>query len=124
MLARDVQIQPLTLLEMLKEANGGFGNYEINCIALGARRFIRFWEFPPQGPRHQYSKWHAYDLDNIAYGYFVHNVLDHLFPEVFQNNRQIWYPVDGKESKKIGEISKDRSNGNDPSPVHSIVTAQ
>jgi hypothetical protein len=100
------RIRPSTLLEVLKATNGGFGNYEVNCITLGARRFIRFWQFPPHGPKRRYSKWHAYDLNELGYGYFVHNVLESIFPEVLPKNQNLWYPVDGKESRKVAEIAK------------------
>jgi hypothetical protein len=94
------------LLETLREVNGRLGNYEINCLSLGPRLFVRFWRFPPIEPKRHYNKWHAYDLVNIAPGYFIHNVLDHLFPESVLRNQEVWYPVDGKESKLIAELGK------------------
>ena len=99
-------VSPIRLLATLKEVNGAMGKYPINCVALGTRKFVRYWEFPPRGPQRRYLKWHAYELDDIAYGYFVHNVIESIFPDVLQRNREIWYPIDGKESRKVGEIAR------------------
>jgi hypothetical protein len=99
------------LLSALQESNGEFGNYEINCVSIGTRQFVRFWEFPPAGPRQQYSRWHCYDLDGIAQAYFVHNVIDHLFPQSVVLNNEIWYPIDGKESRLVA--SKPKMAGNE-----------
>ena len=94
------------LLNTLQEINGGVGNYEIHCISIGTRQFVRFWEFPPEGPAQFYSQWHCYDLDGIAQAYFVHNVIDHLFPQSVVMNNQMWYPVDGKESHLVAAKAK------------------
>jgi hypothetical protein len=94
------------LLGTLREVNGGFGNYAIHCMSIGTRQFVRFWEFPPGGPAHDYSQWHCYDLDGIAQAYFVHNVIDHLFPQSVVLNNQLWYPIDGKESLLVATVPK------------------
>jgi hypothetical protein len=93
-------------LSSLREINGSFGNYEIQCIALGRSQFIRFWEFPPTGERRIYSKWHAYQLERVAPGYFIHNVIEGIFPKSIKANRGLWYPQGGKEPHKVAEIEK------------------
>lgn len=105
----DEAIDPNSLLRTLKEVNGDFGNYEIQSIALGQSQFVKFWEFPPSGPKRKYSKWHAYNLDKTAPGYFLHNVIEHIFPESVMSNNGIWYPPEGKEFKKVAEIQKEIS---------------
>lgn len=102
----DEPLDPALLLQTLRRVNGGFGNYPIHCISIGLRQFVRFWEFPPTGNRRAYSRWHCYDLDEIAQAYFVHNVVDHLFPASVVLNNSIWYPVDGKESRLVAEAEK------------------
>lgn len=41
-----------------------------------------------------------------AQAYFVHNDIDHLFPQSVVLNNGLWYPVDGKESRLIGTKPK------------------
>ena len=94
------------LLNTLQKVNGNFGHYEINCISIGKRQFVRFWRFSPEGPARDYSHWHCYELDGIAQAYFVHNVVDHLFPGSVLLNNPLWYPVDGKESRLIASKPK------------------
>lgn len=94
------------VLAHLKEVNGAFGSYEVQCIALGPSNFVRFWRSPPIGPDRDYSKWHAYKLGGTAPGYFIHNVIEHLFPHAVISNQGIWYPREGKEPNKVGEIGK------------------
>jgi len=96
------------LLNTIKEVNSERGlYYEIKCISLGMRQFVRFWEFPPTGIKRLHRRWHCYDLDRIAQAYFVHNVIEHLFPDSIERNNSIWYPVDGKKSQEISSIAKD-----------------
>jgi hypothetical protein len=93
-------------LKALQEANGSFATIAINCVALGPRRFFRFWPYAPEGPRTRYDKWHSYELEGIAFGYFIHNVLEHLLTDAFEHNQKIWYPINGKEFWKKGEIER------------------
>lgn len=98
---------PEYLLGTLKETNGGIGNYEINCISIGLRQFVRFWPFHPRGEtKRAYDHWHCYELENIGQAYFVHNVIDHLFPDQVRSNNNLWYPIDGKENSQVGGIAK------------------
>lgn len=103
----DEPMPPEHFLDLLKEINGSFGSFEIQCAALGTSQFIRFWERPPAGPRRSYHKWHFYELDGTAPGYFIHNVVESLFPNSVFANNNLWYPEEGKEPKKIAEIGKD-----------------
>jgi hypothetical protein len=102
----DAPLECGLLLTTLQEVNGGIGNYEIHCVSIGTNQFVRFWEFPPVGAAREYSHWHCYDLDGIAQAYFVHNVVDHLFPQSVVLNNQLWYPIDGKESRLVGSAPK------------------
>jgi hypothetical protein len=103
----DEPIRARPFLNSLREINGSFGSFEIQCAALGRFQFIRFWEYPPTGPRHAYSKWHFYELDGTAPGYFIHNVVESLFPDSVLANNSLWYPEEGKELNKVAEIQKD-----------------
>lgn len=104
----DEPIAPQHVLDLLKEINGSFGSFEIQGVALGRSHFIRFWEYPPSGPRRSYSRWHFYKLEGNAPGYFIHNVVESLFPNSVLANNNLWYPRDGKEPNKVAEVEKDR----------------
>jgi hypothetical protein len=95
------QLAPDLLLNTLHEVNAGPRAYDIHCVSLGVRQFVRYWPFSPDGKKEVYRYWHCYDLDGIAQAYFVHNVIDHLFPSAVVGNNNLWYPVDGKESRLI-----------------------
>ena len=103
----DEHIPADLFLNSLKEINGSFGSFEIQCAALGKSQFIRFWEHPPTGPRRSYSKWHFYELDGTAPGYFIHNVVESLFPNSVLAHNSLWYPEEGKELNRKAEIEKD-----------------
>jgi len=98
-----------TALKILKRSVNGIAIRTINCVNLGSSHFIRFWCFPPQGPKQKINKWYAYHLTKMSPAYFVHNVIERLCPfSVLQNDR-VWYPETGKEDRKIGEIARDNS---------------
>ena len=95
------------LLSALKEHNGRFGSYVINFVSIGIRQFVRFWQFPPNGPARRYSCWHSYDLDGLAQAYFIHNIIDYLFPESVVSNNALWFPFTGKESALEATLPRD-----------------
>jgi hypothetical protein len=86
-------------LGILQECVGGQYRRIVNCLSLGKDYFVRYW--PPTGPHA--NMWHAYNIPNKARAYFVHNVIDHLCPEWTHQNRNIWYPENGKEGDKVEE---------------------
>lgn len=101
---------PTVILDALQEANGQTANYEIRALCFGDSQFYRFWEFDPRTKSRQlYDSWHAYQLPEIAPGYFIHNLVESLFPHAVERAEDIWYPVDGKERNLVA--SKKRSNG-------------
>ncbi len=100
-------LQSQTILEPLKIYNSEKGCFEIQCICLGANRFVRFWKSSPQDSTKPYNKWHLYEFENLAPGYFIHNVMEHLFPKSIIGNSDLWYPPEGKELNKIDEIKKE-----------------
>ena len=95
--------RPEVVLEALKEANGQLGNYVIRALCFGDSQFYKFWEYDPQADRPQtYDAWHAYELDGIAPGYFIHNLVEYLFPHAVERAENMWYPFDGKERNIVG----------------------
>ena len=82
------------VLDLLHEVNGGT-NYEIQALCFGDSQYYRFWELDPRSHSTRlYESWHAYNLKEIAPGYFVHNLVEFLFPNAVDHG---WYPADGKE---------------------------
>lgn len=78
-----------------------YGITDILC--LGASNFIKFWHHNPIRRNEKYEKWHSYKLENMAYGYFIHNILVDLSPKIIED--YLWFPENGKEISKDGEIS-------------------
>lgn len=87
-----------SVLDWLDQINIPRGNYEIRALCFGDSQFYRFWEMDPTGAsRQQYDAWHAYELSHVAPGYFIHNLIEHIFPSAFERAQALWYPVTGKE---------------------------
>jgi hypothetical protein len=93
------------ILDILQATNGGeISNYEIQALCFGDSQYFRYWEFDPQSNSGQlYNRWHAYDLEQIAPGYFVHNLVEFLFPNAVDTS---WYPADGKERRLLASKSR------------------
>jgi hypothetical protein len=83
--------------------------YEICSLCFGNSQFYKFWHFDPNSTSKQpYDHWHAYDLKNLAPGYFIHNVIERLFPDKFRFAERILYPENSKEANVLAtrEIEK------------------
>lgn len=91
----------LKSLDKLQLCVNGQSQRIINCISFGESYFIRYWPDPPNVQNH--NMWYAYKLPQKAPAYFIHNVIDHLYPEWASKNNEVLYPSVGKESCKIGE---------------------
>ncbi|TYP93530.1 hypothetical protein LX73_1236 [Fodinibius salinus] len=92
------------LLQKLQMNSKHFSSIGVNSASIGRDLFIRYWETKPLEPQKPHEKWHLYQLRNKAQAYFIHNVIEFLFPESVLRNNEVWYPKRGKESYKIGEI--------------------
>lgn len=98
-------------LTILQEETGSIEEI-VNFICLGESRFIRYWDKEPGFPlRGAYEKWHSYNLNKMAYGYFVHNVLLSLSPKYVDNNQALWFPETSKEIHKDGDKLRNRGPG-------------
>jgi len=74
----------------------------IDLVSIGQSRFIKYWKHKPDGRKTLYEKWHSYILDNMAYGYFIHNILVDISPQLIRE--ELWFPENSKEISKDGEI--------------------
>lgn len=109
-----------TLLSLLQKASQGSGHRVIDCVALGTSLFSRYWYCAPERPRRPASIFRAYHLNDVAPAYFVHNVIESICEHSVLSNNDIWYPPDGKESFRLGEIALQNAGTNavpNPSPT-------
>jgi len=105
--------KPVTILNALQKANGKIGNYEIRALCFGDSQFYRFWEYDPSSKNtHPYYSWHAYELLKIAAGYFIHNLIEFLFPRSFQRAEGMWYPIDGIEKYCVETKPREEKKAN------------
>jgi hypothetical protein len=96
-------------LKIIKDGVPGRSSRAIHCICLGKSKFIRFWHFDPVTGRSVINTWHGYNLKEKAPGYFIHNVIEEICPQSVEENKALWYPKEGKESFKVGEIAMERT---------------
>ncbi|HUT30355.1 MAG TPA: DUF6602 domain-containing protein [Sedimentisphaerales bacterium] len=105
----EIACQPETILNELRKVNGEpTASYVIQALCFGDNEFYRFWEFNPQTASDMpYESWHAYKLEGTAPGYFIHNIIEFLFPRAVEGAENLWYPADGKESCLAGRKRRD-----------------
>lgn len=77
----------------------------VDLLSLGCHTFVRWWMHKPEGGTQHYERWHSYNLENMSAGYFIANVVDFVCPESVASNKWLWFPEEGKESKKTGDIA-------------------
>ena len=92
----DGRARPQRLVDILSEAAPTYDE-RLDFACLGASTFLRYWNEDPETGRHVYKSWHAYNVPDLAAGYFVHNVVDAVSPESVFRNREVWFPRPGKE---------------------------
>ncbi len=95
------------VLEALKQYNGDKFIPEISAMSLGDCQFYRYWQFaPPARSGQPYDSWHAYYLPGTAPGYFIHNLIEPLFPRAFERAAKLWFPWTGKEQHLVETIRR------------------
>jgi len=92
------------VLATLRAAAGTELSRTVDLVSLGQSRFFRWWRKPPDG-RSIYERWHSYKVDQKAPAYFIHNVLEEVCGDVVSRNPHLWFPPEGKEAHKTGEIA-------------------
>lgn len=85
----------------------------IDLVCHGSDHFIRYWPHDPEFPgKHVvYEKWHSYQMPELAYGYFISNIISHLAPSEFPSSGEPFYPRGGKEIYKDGEVYRKNALG-------------
>lgn len=97
------------VLRELAEATEGINDRAVNWVALGKDRFIRYWN---QAPEPAYgvtgSAWHLYEMRNLAFAYFVGNVVFDAGGQVPRPMQYAWFPIEGgKETLRQWSIPLD-----------------
>ncbi len=86
------------VLHYLQEAAEGDGRKIINHVVLGPSSFVKFWQQRPENGAAMYNHWHLYELNNMAAGYFVHNLINAVCHYSVAQHEDGWFPHNGKES--------------------------
>ena len=97
------------ILEALRERNVEEKEV-IDLICHGPDRFIQYWQWSPKPPKRLYERWHSYHMAERSFAYFVANVVSHLAPKEYSQEGPPFFPRDGKEPYRDGDIL--RAGGN------------
>ncbi len=101
-------------IEDFQSSAVGRAHNVVNFAALGPDVFVRFWSRDPthhdQPPGHQYNRWHSYDLNRLAQGYFISNVVGFIASQSVRGNRSLWYLQEGKETNLLSTIQLESDN--------------
>jgi len=92
------------VLEKLQSSANQTMSRIVNHVSLGDSFFVRFWSKSPYGEIH-YNKWHSYRVERQSHGYFINNVVDAVAEDSVSSNEFAWFPVEGKEGRKLGDMS-------------------
>lgn len=95
---------PITdaILDDLQSVARGESRRNVNHVCLGRSHFARYWGKNPRDRRPGYDKWHAYQLDDLAAGYFVSNLVASVAGESVSSNYNLWFPEQTKELRRLG----------------------
>ncbi len=99
----ETSADPLDILKYLARNKGKIRpGYELSALSFGNSSFYRYWHMDPASESKQpYDNWHAYKLENLAPGYFIHNIIEYLFPAAFSRAQSMWYSKMGKEANLV-----------------------
>ncbi|MCF6450970.1 hypothetical protein L1076_05135 [Vibrio sp. MMG022] len=98
--------QPRIDLELLKELTDEHIHKTIDHVCLGQHKFIKFWEQCPLDRAIGYDHWHLYRLEDMAFGYFIHNLLSVISGHRLVRNEMIWFPAQGKEHNRENSLRR------------------
>jgi hypothetical protein len=91
------------LLKIIQD-NCTHENSVVDLLCLGCSTFVKWWKLNPYDSCEHYERWHSYHLENLAAGYFLTNLIGFVCPESVERNSYLWFPKEGKEIQKSGDI--------------------
>jgi hypothetical protein len=85
----------------------------LDLACLGESSLIRFGRAALSGGGCDltFPAWHSYSLDQMAAGYFLHNVIDKICPSSITRNQGIWFPASGRRQHCNGSFFPTWSGG-------------
>lgn len=90
-------------LDALAQSADRWTNH-VDFMCIGESRFMYYWHLDPTHGQASYHGWHSYSLEQTAPGFFIHNIIDKVSPQSVFSNKDIWFPVDGKEAHRDGQV--------------------
>lgn len=87
-----------SLLSRLQGAAAGDDLRVVDHAAVGPSKFIKYWPSEPERSNRRYNAWHLYDLQRMAAGYFIHNLLSNVCRDPAARREDAWFPREGKET--------------------------
>lgn len=90
---------PIRLLGHINQAANGQEGRIVNHVSIGTSSFIKYWSCNPESGERHYRRWHHYRLQDLAPGYFLHNLMSFLAKEDLIRGNNIWFPPEGKEAR-------------------------
>jgi hypothetical protein len=91
------RIDDLYLLRTLQKVTKKNVYRAVNCVALGAHIFVRFWHTQVAIELMGGPFWRSYRLENLAPTYFIGNMVTWLSRGIPQDARRAWFPLNSKE---------------------------
>jgi hypothetical protein len=77
----------------------------VKQLCFGPSYFVHLWhQEPGVWASSGYDMWHLYDLRKMSPGYFVNNVIEHVASNSVYQNRDAWFPREGKEGFLIDKM--------------------
>jgi hypothetical protein len=92
------------VLGYLQQAAAGDGRQVINHVVLGSSGFVKYWQQRPENGAAMYNCWHLYELNNMAAGYFVHNLIGAVCHDPLAQRGNGWFPRNGKEPHLVTQL--------------------
>ncbi|EGR1879828.1 hypothetical protein ABWK96_004474 [Vibrio parahaemolyticus] len=93
-------LNPEDVLESLRKNTVGYEDGAINCVAVGHKFFIRFWENGHSETGLENGEvWHSYNLQSLSHSYFISNLIARISPSISEDNAQAWFPITGAFGK-------------------------
>lgn len=87
-----------TLLAHINAAAAGNNHRVVSHASLGKTNFIKFWDYnPADRAQTEYKSWHHYELNWMAPGYFLHNLMSHLANDDLIRGNDVWFPRERRE---------------------------
>lgn len=89
-----------SFLQALNQVAEGQDSRVIDHVALGSNTLIKYWPSDPSRDRAtlRYDQWHLYNLNRMAPGYFIHNLLLSVSKKLNAQRETTWFPRNSKEA--------------------------